>query len=187
MFNFEKATVTSDSFQEDGVLVIPNFIGEHKDLSPLFVPNNRAVPFYVTLETGLPTEVFGHDGDELQTAIDSAIDSSPNIVDLWKELKNADIVNDEFLQWDLLDTKSNIVLHLSQVDAYYNNALEISVTELNVFTTVLETAFEQDFVLSKEMYEYYMKAMNTTKQAMFDLFKDMGDNGSYLKKVEKVL
>ena len=183
MFNFENATISSNSFKEDGVLIMPKFTGEHKDLPPLFVPNNRAVPFYVTVSNGFPAAVFLHDQELLQPIFDA----SPNIIDLWKELREARVVDFESLVWDLFDVNSGIVVNIAQVDDYYDNALEVSVTNLTVLDDVLETAFEQDFVLSKKMYELYMKVNNKSKQELFDLFKEMGDTGSYAGKVRNTI
>jgi hypothetical protein len=148
-------------------------------LPPLFVPNNRTVPFYVTVSNGFPTEVFGHDQKSLQPIFDA----SSNLIDLWKELRDAQIISDESLIWDLFDVNSGIAVNIAQVDDYYDNALEISVINSTVLDSVLETALEQDFILSKKMYELYMKVNNKNKQELFDLFKEMGDTGSYTQKV----
>lgn len=178
-FSFENATISSKSFKKDGVLIVPSFPEE--DLQPIFVPNGKSVPFFVSVSGGVPSERFDH--EELQ----SIIDSCPGILDLWKELRDADIISNEFWTWDLLDNDSGVVINLSQVDAYYDNALEVTVSDLSVFNDVIQIAAEQNFVLSKAMYDKYMEVARKSKQELFDLIQEICGNAVYAQEVEKVL
>jgi len=178
MFTFENADLSSNSIKEEGVLIIPHGI---EGLYPLFVPKNRAVPFFLDFNGRVASDYF--DNDELG----SIFTNSPNILNLWKELEDADVVGRDCYSWTLLDTKSNILLNVSQVDGYYQNMLEVKNEDKSVFNEVIQIAYEQDIILSKVMYDKYMELNSLSKEELFQELKIFGDDGSYAVKVDKVL
>jgi len=181
MFSFEHATISSNSFREEGVLIIPQHL---KDLYPLFVPKNRAVPFFLKPNDGYVLEdYFDRDSDELH----NIFTKSSNLLSLWKELEEADITDQEYSTWTVLDINSNIILEVSQIDGYYDNMMEVRIADKSIFHTIIQTAFEQNFVLSKTLYEKHMEIMKISKQQLFEELKGYGDDGPYSYKVDKVL
>lgn len=178
-FSFEHAVLSSNSVKEEGVLIIPQ---NNKELKPLFVPKNKAVPFYLESTGYSLKDYFKND------QLNDIFKNSPNLIDLWQELIDSDIINTEFYTWTLLDINSNIILQVSQVDGIYDNMLEVSIVDnYEEFNKVIQTAFEQDFVLSKKMYEKYMELNSFSKQDLFDELKNLGDDGSYAAKVNKII
>jgi hypothetical protein len=178
MFTFENADLSSNSIKEEGVLIIPHGI---EDLHPLFVPKNRAVPFFLDFNGSVASDYF--DNDELG----SIFTNSPNILNLWKELEDADVVFRDCYSWTLLDTNSNILLNVSQVDGYYQNMLEVKNEDKSVFNEVIQIAYEQDIILSKVMYDKYMELNSLSKEELFQELKNLGVPSSYTEKVNKVL
>jgi hypothetical protein len=177
MFTFEHSLVSSPSFREEGVLIIPQ---GYKDLYPLFVPKDRSVPFFLKPNEGYVLEdYFAKDSDELN----NIFTKSSNLLSLWKELEDADIIDNEYSTWTVLDINSNIILSVSQIDGYYDNMLEVRVENESVLHTIIQTAYEQNFVLSKAMYDKYIEI---TKLDLFEELKNLGDDGTYTAKVSQL-
>lgn len=184
MFTFEHSLVSSPSFREEGVLIIPQTVGvftKYKDLHPLFVPKDRSVPFFTKPDEGFSlNDYFDKDSDEL----DNIFTKSSNLLSLWKELEEADIVGHEFSTWTVLDTNSNIILEVSQIEGHRDNMLEVCIKNESVLHTVLQTAYEQNFVLSKAMYHKYIEI---TRVNLAEELKNLGDDGTYAANVNNVL
>lgn len=180
-FTFEHALISSPSFREEGVLIIPQ---KHKDLHPLFVPKDRNVPFFLKPNEGCVLEdYFDRDSDELH----NIFTESSNLLSLWKELEEAGISDNEYSTWTVLDIDSNIILKVSQIDDYYDNMMEVGLADPSDFDVVIQIAHEQDFVLSKIMYEKYMEIKKISKQDLFQELKELGADTAYTTKVEKAI
>jgi hypothetical protein len=178
MFTFENAVLSSNSVKEEGVLIVPNGI---KGLHPLFVPKDRAVPFFLKPNEGYVLEdYFNRDSDELH----NIFTKSSNLLSLWTELEEAEIVGNECSIWTVLDINSNIILEVSQINGYYDNMLEVRVGNESAFHTLIAIAYEHNFVLSKVMYNKYIEI---TKTDLFEELKNLGDDGTYTAKVDKAL
>lgn len=179
-FAFEHAVVSSDSVKEEGVLIVPQGF---KDLHPLFVPTNRSVPFFLKNEGYILEDYFNTHDDKLN----NIVNKSSNLLSLWKELEDAEVIDHECVTYILLDKNSNILLEISQIDNYYDNMLEVKVVPHNILGEIMQIALEQDVLLGKIMYEKYMEINKISSTELLEEFKKYGDNGSYSSKVSTLL
>lgn len=135
-FKFEHAHLKSDSLSQKGILIID----ESNELEPIFVPENKQVPFHHE------TWSVGDNFTPLHETIKS---------------KNLICLDDEF-GWSydywsatLIDIDSKIIIKISQKDGYHGDNLyaEVENNTQEYLYQIIHEAAEQDIVASKIIYD----------------------------------
>ena len=137
--SFERASYSlkSDSvnIEQKGVVI------KLKNLPPLFVPNDKEVDFY--------NDKFGQEEPDFEK-LSNIIDNSNNLISLWDQIDSGY----DYWSKELLDTSSKIVIRIEQAEGYYQNPLVARVEDtMDVLVGVIQSAWEQDIVLNKIIYD----------------------------------